>query len=272
MRIRTLMLTALLVLGMTIPSWASELTVKGSTTVLPIMQAAVEAFMKANPGINVSVSGGGSSNGIKAVIDGTTDIGMASRLMKDKEVDLAKSKGVDPVKHIVAVDAVIPIVSPQNPVGSLSVEQLRDIFTGKATNWKQVGGDDESIVVISRDSSSGTYETWQEYVVGKKNKVTPRALLQASSGAVLEAVAKNKKAISYDGVGYVVSTDRVKGLLVNGIDGTKAANARTGAYPVSRTLQVYTNGAPTGDVKKLIDFLRSPEGLKIVESQGFYTP
>ena len=270
MRMRTLLMAAMLVLGLSLPSWAGELKVNGSTTILPIMQAAVEAFMAQHPDVNISVSGGGSGNGIKALIDSSTNIAMASREMKKEEIAMAEEKGVKPVRHIIAVDAVIPIVHPSNPVKGLTVEQLQGIFTGAIDNWKAVGGEDESIVVISRDSSSGTYETWQEYVVGKENKVTPRALLQASSGAVMEAVGKNKKSISYDGVGYVLASKSIKGLLVNGVDGAKADNAKSGKYPVSRMLQVYTNGEPTGDVKALIDFLKSPAGQKIVVEQGFF--
>ena len=265
MRLRNLFL-AFMMLLIAVPAFASEITIKGSTTVFPIMQADIEAFMDANPGINISLSGGGSSNGIKALLDSSTDIAMASRTMKDKEEKAAAEKGIQPVKHVVALDSVLPIIHPSNPVDNLTIEQLQGIFTGDITNWKDVGGKDEEIVVISRDSSSGTYETWQHFVVGSKNKVTPRALLQASSGAVLQAVSKNSKAISYDGIGYVNET--VKAPTVNGIKGTPATT-KDFSYPVARTLQVYTNGEPTGDVKKFLDYVMSAEGQKNVAAQGF---
>ncbi len=267
MRFTKLIMTALIVLGLVSTAFASEITIKGSTTVFPIMQKAIEAYMADHPNVNISLSGGGSSNGIKAMLDGTTDIAMSSRKIKGKEVTAAENKGLKPVEHVVALDAVLPIIHTSNPVNDLTIEQLQGIFTGKITNWKDVGGEDLSIVVISRDSSSGTYETWQKFVVGKKNKVTPRALLQASSGAVLQAVSKNSKAISYDGIGYV--DDSVKAPSVNGIKGS-AATAKDSSFPISRELQVYTNGEPTGDVKAFLDYLKGP-GQKHVQAAGFVT-
>ncbi|MGE4299539.1 MAG: phosphate ABC transporter substrate-binding protein [Desulfovibrionaceae bacterium] len=266
MRIKNLLLTACVVLAMVGTAFAGSIEVKGSTTVFPIMQKWVEAFQGAHSGAAISVSGGGSSNGIKALLDGTTDIAMASRKMKDKEVTLAKEKGVEPKEFVVALDAVLPIVNPSNPVTNLTIDQLRGIYAGDITNWKEVGGKDETIVVISRDTSSGTYETWEHFVMGKKARVTPRALLQASSGAVLTAVGKNPKAISYDGIGYVNKT--VKALKVNGVEGT-AQTAKDKSYPISRELQIYTNGAPKGEVKTFIDFMLSPAGQKFVGEAGF---
>jgi phosphate transport system substrate-binding protein len=247
-------------------AFAENLTIKGSTTVLPIMQKCVEAYMKKHPEVSISVSGGGSSFGVKALLDGTVDIGMASRLLKGSEEDLARERGLNLIKHVVAIDAVIPIVNPANPVDDLSIEQMRDIFAGKIKNWSDVGGKDERIVVISRDTSSGTYETWQKFVMGKGTRVFPGALLQASSGAVMSAVSKNEKAISYDGIGYV--TKDVKGLKANGIEGD-AESAKDGSYPISRTLQVYTNGQPKDHVKGFIDFIKSAEGQELVAQAGF---
>ncbi len=269
MRLSNLVLALVFVLGMTTMAVASEIKIEGSTTVYPIMQCAIEAYMKQNPDVNISLSGGGSSLGIKGIIDNTLDIGMASRKMKDKEQKAAAAKGVTPKEFVVAYDAVVPIVSPSNKLDNLSIEQLQGIYTGNTTNWKDVGGASEDVVVISRDSSSGTYETWQHFVVGKKNKVTPRALLQASSGAVKEAVAKNPKAISYEGIGYVVGANSIKGLKVNGIEATEK-NVKDGTYPIARTLQIYTNGEPKGDVKKFIDWLMS-EGQECVTKTGFFS-
>lgn len=269
MRVKHLVLTALLLVGLTSTAWAGNLTVNGSTTILPIMQKAVEAFMVKNPGINVSVAGGGSSNGIKALMDGSCDIAMASRKMKGKEKKAAAEKGVTPVEYVVALDALLPIVNPANPVSDLTREQLQGIFAGKITNWKEVGGADDSIVVISRDTSSGTYGTWKDMIMKhnkKKEKVTPRALLLASSGTVLTEVAKNKKAIAYDGIGYVDET--VKGLKVEGVTGSMAT-VYDGSFPLGRELQVYTAGEAKGDAKKLVDFLLSAEGQKITEEVGF---
>ncbi|MEZ0575220.1 phosphate ABC transporter substrate-binding protein [Halodesulfovibrio aestuarii] len=257
--------SAFLVLSLTAPAMAANsITVKGSTTVLPIMQRAVEAFI-AETGTPVAVSGGGSSNGIKALLDNSTDIAMASRKMKGKEIKLANSKNLTPVEHVIALDAVIPIVHPSNPVNNLTSGQLKAIYEGKITNWKEVGGDDGKIIVISRDTSSGTYETWHKIIM-KKARVFPGALLQASSGAVLQAVSKNKNAIAYDGIGYINNT--VKALSVDGITGS-AATAKDKTYPVARTLQIYTSSAPSSAASQLVEFILSPKGQDIVEQAGF---
>ncbi len=266
MKIRLAVLTALISLALTASAFAAELKINGSTTVFPIMQKAIEAYMAKHPDVKISLSGGGSGNGIKAIIDSTTDIAMASRKMEEKEIELAKTKGVQPKEIVVAKDAVAAIVNPANTVENLTTQQLSDIYSGKITNWGDVGGEKGPIAVISRDSSSGTFETWQELVVGKKVKVTPDALLQASSGAVLQAVSKNKNAISYDGLGYVDKT--VKALKVNGV-APSAKTALDNTYPVSRSLQIYVNGEPKGDIKGLIDFLLSAEGQKLVAEAGF---
>ncbi|MEZ6853440.1 phosphate ABC transporter substrate-binding protein [Halodesulfovibrio aestuarii] len=257
--------SAFLVLSLTAPAMAANsITVKGSTTVLPIMQRAVEAFI-AETGTPVAVSGGGSSNGIKALLDNSTDIAMASRKMKGKEIKLANSKNLTPVEHVIALDAVIPIVHPSNPVNNLTSGQLKAIYEGKITNWKEVGGDDGKIIVISRDTSSGTYETWHKIIM-KKARVFPGALLQASSGAVLQAVSKNKNAIAYDGIGYINNT--VKALSVDGITGS-AATAKDKTYPVARTLQIYTSSVPSSAASQLVEFILSPKGQDIVEQAGF---
>ncbi len=247
-------------------SFASESVVfKGSTTVLPIIQEAVEAYMKANPNVQMSVSGGGSGEGIKAIIDKTTDIAMSSRAIKKEESELAKSKGVNAVEHVVAFDAIIPIVHPRNKVANLTIDQLSQIYQGNITNWKEVGGDDLKIVAISRDSSSGTFESWDHFVM-KKSKVTPRAQMLASSGAVTTAVGKNRYAIAYVGIGYL--NKNVKALSVNGVKGT-AETALSKEYPLARELYVYTNGEPTGEAAKFLAFLKSKEGQKIVGKVGY---
>jgi phosphate transport system substrate-binding protein len=246
-------------------AFAGNVVIKGSTTVLPIAQKAAEDFMKANPDINISVSGGGSGNGIKAIIDGTTDIADSSRFIKDKEVALATSKGVLPVPHRVALDCVVPVVHPSNPLMDISMAQLKDIYTGKITNWKALGGADKPIVVISRDTSSGTYEVWHKKVLNKE-KVTPKALLQASNGAVAQAVAKNKYAMGYIGIGYL--NKDVKGLKVDHVEASPTT-ALNGTYPVSRALFMFTNGWPKGDTLSFINFVISPKGQKIAQEEGY---
>jgi len=244
---------------------AESIIVNGSTTVLPIGQATAEAYMKKNPNVNISISGGGSGNGIKALIDRTTQVAMSSREMKKEEIELAKSKNVNPAEHKVAIDALTPIVHTSNPVANLTIEQLSLIYQGKIRNWKEVGGKDMQIVVISRDTSSGTYESWQEKVLHKE-KVTPRAQLQASSGAVVQAISKNRFAVGYVGIGYVNKS--VKALTVNGIVANDV-NALKGLYPIARPLYYYTDGQPKGVIAEYIKFVIGPEGQKIVKKEGF---
>jgi len=244
---------------------AGNVVIKGSTTVLPIAQATLEAYMKANPGANISLSGGGSGEGIKALIDQSTDIANSSREIKKTEVELAKSKNVEPVETVVAIDAIVPIVSPKNKVKNLSIDQLSQIYQGKITNWKEVGGENLEIVVISRDSSSGTFEAWGELVL-KGAKVSPRAQLQASNGAIVQAVSKNKYALGYIGLGYLDKT--VKGLTVNGVQASEKT-ALSKEYPVSRFLYMYTNGEPKGETAKFIQFVLSPAGQSLVKKEGF---
>jgi phosphate transport system substrate-binding protein len=244
---------------------AESIVIKGSTTVLPIAQASLEAYMKKNPGVQISLSGGGSGEGIKALLDKTTDIADSSREIKKEEIELAEKNGVKPVAHVVAYDAIIPVVHPKNKVTNLSIDQLSQIYQGKITNWKEVGGEDLKIVVISRDSSSGTFESWDHFIM-KKAKVTPQAQMLASNGAIVTAVSKNRYAIGYLGMGYVN-----KSLKPLPVDGVKASveTALSKEYPLSRELYMYTNGEPTGEVAKFIAFVKSADGQKIVAKEGF---
>ena len=245
--------------------FAESIVIKGSTTVLPVAQAALEAYMKANPGVNISLSGGGSGEGIKALIDKSANIANSSREIKGNEVELAKSKGVNPVETIVAVDAIVPIVNPRNKVANLTIDQLSQIYQGKITNWKEVGGDNLQIVVVSRDSSSGTFEAWSEMVLHKA-KVAPRAQMQASNGAIVQAVSKNRYAIGYIGLGYV--NKAVKPLTVNGVQAT-ARTAISKEFPIARPLYMYTNGQPAGVTAKFIRFILSPAGQDLVAKAGY---
>lgn len=266
MRIKNLVLTAIMVVSMVSGAFAADLSVKGSTTVLPIMQKAVEAYQKANPSTAISVSGGGSGNGIKAIIDGTTDIAMASRFMKDKEVKLAMEKSVYPVPFAVGIDALVPVVHPTNPVQNITRAELKAIYKGEIKNWKEVGGPDKRIVVISRDTSSGTYETWEGKIMNKE-RVFAGALLQASNGAVVQAVSKNKYAIGYIGYGYLDSS--TKALTVDGIEGNPET-ASSGKYPVARYLYIFTNGWPTGETAKFVMYLLNPrQGQAHVKAAGY---
>ncbi len=267
-KLMKIMMTAILVCFGAGAVWAETLTITGSTTVLPVAQKAAEEFMKVYPDINVSVSGGGSGEGIKAIIDGTTDIANSSRFIKEAEIKSAVEKGAYPVPFGIAYDCIIPVVHPSNKVGDLTLDQLKDIYMGKITNWKDVGGEDKEIVVISRDTSSGTYEVWEEKVM-KKEKVYPGALLQASNGAVGQAVSKNKYAIGYVGLGYVTGNKELKPLKVGGVEGGMET-ALSGTYPISRVLYMFTKGWPTGKTLKFINFMIHPQkGQKIAAEEGF---
>ena len=245
---------------------AGNLVIKGSTTVLPIAQKVAEAYMKENPDVEISISGGGSGNGIKALIDGTTDIADSSRFIKDKEVALAVEKGRYPVPFAVAYDCIVPVVHPSNSMKNITLAQLKDVYMGKIKNWKEIGGPDLKIVVVSRDTSSGTYEVWEKKVMNKE-RVYPGALLQASNGAVVQAVSKNKNAIGYIGIGYINKS--IKALTTNGIIGS-AQTTLDGTYPISRALYMFTQGWPKGDTLNFINYVLHPQkGQKYVEEAGY---
>lgn len=262
-----LLACAITVLCLGAPAMAAQqITINGSTTVLPVVQKAGEAFMASHPGTEISISGGGSGNGIKALIEKQCDVAMSSRDIKDKETAAAAKNGVSPLRTAIAIDAIVPVVHPGNKVGALTIEQLRDIFSGKVTNWKDLGGDDAQIVAISRDTSSGTFESWEELVMNKE-RVTPKALMQASNGAVVQTVSKNKNAIGYVGLGYVDKS--TKALMVNKV----APNAETAIskqWPIARELYIFTNGAPQGEVKEFVEYLLAPDkGQKNVLEVGY---
>jgi phosphate transport system substrate-binding protein len=267
MTIGKLFATALTVLSLSAPAMAAQqVVINGSTTVLPVVQKAGESFMASHPDVELSISGGGSGNGIKALIEKQCDIAMSSRDIKGKEVDAAKKNGVAPNRITIAVDAIVPVVNPANPVGALTSAQLRDIYSGKVTNWKEVGGADGKIVVISRDTSSGTFECWQELIM-KEDRVSPAALMQASNGAVVQTVSKNKNALGYVGLGYMDKS--TKGLKVNDVTAS-AQTALSKQWPIARELFVFTNGAPAGGAKAFVDYLLDPgKGQKDVLEVGY---
>lgn len=262
-----LLAAALTVLGLGAPALAAQdIVINGSTTVLPVMQKAGEAFMASHPGVALSISGGGSGNGIKALIDKQCNVAMSSRDIKEKEAAAAAKNGVKPVRTAIAVDAIVPVVHPANPVSEISAGQLRDIYAGKITNWKELGGEDAAIVAVSRDTSSGTFECWEELVMNKE-RVTPAALMQASNGAVVQAVSNNKNAVGYIGLGYLDKSS--KALKVDNVNAS-AETALSKQWPIARELYIFTDGEPTGDVKKLVDYLLDPgKGQKDVREVGY---
>ena len=256
----TVLLTVAFVCSMIGLSYAEDLRIDGSTTVLPIAQKAAEVFMKKHADIKVFVSGSGSGTGIKAIIDGTTNIATSSREAKDKEVASGKEKGVTLTGHKVALDGIVPVVHPSVKIDNLTTDQLRDIYNGKIKSWKELGGPNRPISVVSRDTSSGTYEVWEEKIL-KGDKVKADALLVASNGQAVQTIAQNKFAIGYIGIGYIDKS--VKVLSVNGKKATDNS-VRDGSWPIARPLFMYTNGKPAGTIAKFMDFMLSKDGQKIV--------
>ncbi|MCG8552914.1 MAG: phosphate ABC transporter substrate-binding protein [Desulfobacterales bacterium] len=244
--------------------FAGELVLKGSTTVLPIAQKAAEAYMADHPDVKISLSGGGSGNGIKALIDGTTHIGNTSRFIKTKEVETAVNRGVYPVPFRIALDAIVPVVHPSNSISNLTMTQLKEIYLGKIRDWKQVGGTPGKIVVISRDSSSGTFGVWKELVM-LKERVVPSALTVPSNGGIVQAIANTPGAVGYIGLGYL--NKDLKALTVDGIEGTEE-NTLNGIYPISRALFMFTDGWPKGDTISFLSFILSKKGQELVREAG----
>ena len=259
-------------------SQANMIQIKGSDTMVNLGQAWAESYMKTHPDVNIAVTGGGSGTGIAAMIDGRTDIAESSRPMKSEEKVLAEKHGVTPVEHVVAVDALSVIVNPSNPVEKLTIAQLSDIFTGRITNWKQVGGKDEKIVVLSRDKNSGSHVFFLEHVVRKGNEKGPEefaktAIMAPSSESIASQVATDNGAIGYVGLGYVDPSKHKAVAVAKTPAGPfvkpSVATAQDGTYPIARPLYWYTKGEPVGDIKSFLEYVKNPEGQRIVSELGF---
>lgn len=244
-----------------------KIVIDGSTTVGPIAKAFAEYFMAANPDVNITVSESGSGNGAKSLINGVCDVADMSRPMKDSEFKAAADKGIQPVAHVVALDGLPILVHPRNPVAQLTIDQVRKIYTGEITNWKDVGGPDLGIVVITRDTNSGTYETFEKMVMNKQ-KITEKAEYVGSNGAIRQRVQTTPSAIGYAGLGFVDKT--VKALKVNGVY-PSAATVRSGEYPIARPLFMYTNGYPAlgSAVYGFVTLHLSEDGQEMVDEIGF---
>ena len=246
----------------------AKLVMDGSTTVGPIAKAFAETYMRQNPGVNIMVSESGSGNGAKALLNGTCDIANLSRHLKASEKNAMAEKGVNPVAHVVAFDALPVIVHPSNRVRGLTVDQLRAIYTGQLTNWKEVGGADQRIVVISRDTNSGTYETFRERVLGAEAKIIASAEYTGSNGGVRQRVQMTRGAVGYAGLGFV---DRsVKALEINGV-APSVETVLAKQYPIARELFMFTNGepAPGSLAAAILAISRSEKGREIIEEIGY---
>jgi phosphate transport system substrate-binding protein len=248
----------------------------GSDTLVNLALAWAENYMGAYPEVRVSVTGGGSGTGIAALINKTVDIANASRAMKKEEIAAAQKNGVDPKEFTVARDAIAVVVHPSNPVQGLTIPQLADIYTGKITNWQELGGEDRPIVLLSRESNSGTYVYFLEHVVrqGVKSDLmfSPDTLLMPSSEGISNEVRQNPNAIGYDGLGYVTDDQKVLAVAKDAtsspvLPSVDTVNDKT--YPISRPLYMYTAGEPQGAVRVYLDWILGPEGQAIVPTLGF---
>ena len=251
--------------------------IKGSDTIVNLVQVWAEKFSQINSGINVGVTGGGTGTGFAALLNKTCDIAMASRQVEETEINLAKKNNITYKEFIVGLDGLAVLVNKDNPVNELSIEQLRDIFMAKIINWKEVGGEDRPIVLLSRESNSGTHMFFKETVIrlndiNSKDEFSPKSLLMPSSQAIVDEIYQNPNAIGYAGIGFM--NNQTKAISVSAQNSTEyfyptIENVMDGKYPISRPLYLYTNGDPKGIVKNFIDYALSEEGQKVVVETAF---
>ena len=257
---------------------ADMIQIKGSDSEVNLVQRLAEVFMQKNAGVDIAVTGGGSGTGIAALINKKTDIANSSRDMSKKEIEAAKKAGVTPIAVAFATDGISVITHPDNPVKKLTLEQLGKLFSGKAKNWKEVGGPDMPFSLYGRQSNSGTYVFFREFVV--KADYSPQMKSMNGNAQIVEAVQRDKAGIGYVAVGYVVD---VKGNVKPGLQllavakdaqseaytPDKMENVMSGKYPISRPLYQFMNGKPSGKLAEFVKFELSPEGQKIVREKGF---
>lgn len=239
-------------------SLQGSINIAGSSSVQPLSEELGQAFMEANPDVKINVAGGGSSAGVKAAQEGTAEIGASSRELKDNEKGTVK-------EFLIARDGIAVIVHPDNPVSDLKIDDIKKIFSGQVTNWKEVGGMDAPITVISREDGSGTRGAFEEIVLGEE-KLVETATIQNSTGAVKTSVATNSNAIGYVSLGAIQGANDVKAVKVDGVEAT-AENVKNGSYKISRPFLYLTKGEPQGVVKAYIDWVLSDQGQEIVAQE-----
>lgn len=262
-----------------IDSPRGQIEIKGSDTMVNLALAWTEAYQKVDPSVTISITGGGSGTGIAALLNNTVDIANASRRIKEEEITQARSLGIDPHEIIIASDAVAVIVNPNNPVDSLTLQQISDIFQGKYENWQELGGEDRPIVRVSRESNSGTHIYFLEMVLRlgdpqSRSLFDPNTLLLPSSEGIIAEVRDNPNAIGYDGLGYVTPEVKVLGIQSSPESPGIYPSSETvfdGTYPIARDLYAYTNGEPVGVIKAFIEWILSEPGQNIVNELGFVT-
>lgn len=251
---------------------------KGSDTLVNLALGWAEAYRQVNPDLLIAVTGGGTGTGIASLINGTVDLANASREMKDDEIAAARANGVEPVEYVVAIDALAIAVHLDNPLNQLTIAQLADIFTGRITNWRELGGADAPIVLLSRETNSGTHVYFLEEVVRQgdsenKDIFAPQTLLMPSSVGITSELRRNPNAIGYDGLGYV-DTAHEKLIAIAKDENSPyviptVTTGMDGSYPIARPLYIYTAGEPTGAVADYLAWIQGPEGQQIVTDLGF---
>jgi len=254
-----------------------SLQIKGSDTMVNLVQAWAEEYMKEKPDTYIAVTGGGSGTGIAAMISGTCDIAMSSREMKDKEIREAKANGIEPKEWKVALDGLAVVVNPQNPVHKLTIDEVAGIFTGKIKNWKELGGKNLEIVILSREVNSGTHVFFREHVIKKGDKknldeFSVSSLMMPSSQAIADEIKLNPNAVGYYGMGYsgegqkliAVAKDRESEYFAPTVE-----NVILDDYYISRPLLLYTKGDPQGLAREFMEFALSDQGQKIVRELDF---
>jgi phosphate transport system substrate-binding protein len=255
----------------------NSMQIKGSDTIVNLVQVWAERFVEKNQAANIGVTGGGSGTGFAALINNTCDIAMSSRKIEESEIEQASKNNISPQEFIVGLDGLIILVNKNNPVEELTLEQLRGIFMKEIKNWKEVGGDDLEIVILSRESNSGTHMFFKERVLRRgnssaKDEFSVDSLLMPSSRAIFDEVYQNPHAVGYVGMGF--SDDSIKVLKIAKDENSPyiypyPEHILSDRYPISRPLLLYTKQNPTGLIKNFIDFALSPEGQKIVLETNF---
>ena len=257
--------------GLATALMAGEVLVKGSDTLLNLVQRMAEEFGSVQPDVTVSVTGGGSGVGINAITNGECDIADASRSIKSKEISTARANGVNPTEIVIAIDGLSVIVASANPVDRLTIDQLGAIYRGEVKNWSEVGGPNKKITLYGRQPSSGTFVFFREEVL--KGEYAPGMRQMNGNSQIVEAVKADAGGIGYVGLGYIRDVEGIKPLKLSNVgefvSPLDEEPVKAGKYPLTRPLYQYTNGNPKGEAKSFIEFELSEDGQKIVEEEGF---
>jgi len=267
MKVLSILTALFLLAGSGFAADANKIVCDGSTTVGPIAKAFAEYYMKQNPGVNITVSESGSGNGAKSLVNKSCQVANMSRLLKLNEYEAAVHSEVLPVVHVVALDGIAMVVHPSNPVAKRSLAQVKDIYLGNIKNWNQIGGPNAPIVIISRDTNSGTYETFEGKVM-KGEKIAKNCEYVGSNGAIRQRVQSTQTAIGYVGIGFLDRT--VKALSINGVQPTPET-VKDGSYPIARPLYMITNDYPRmgSHLYRFITLYLSKKGQTMIEEIGF---